>query len=46
MNEVKKNHSKWLHIRLTEEEYDNIHNKFEASTCRKTKRICKARVVG
>ena len=35
MNEVKKNHSKWLHIRLTEEEYDNIHNKFEASTCRK-----------
>ncbi len=35
MNEVKKNHSKWLHIRLTEEEYDNIHKKFKTSTCRK-----------
>ena len=35
MNETKKNHSKWLHIRLKEEEYNKIHKKFEASTCRK-----------
>jgi hypothetical protein len=35
MSEVKKNHSKWLHIRLKEEEYNTIHKKFEASTCRK-----------
>ncbi len=35
MSEIKKNHSKWLHIRLTEEEYSAIHKKFEASTCRK-----------
>ena len=35
MSEVKKNHSKWLHIRLKEEEYNKIHKKFEASTCRK-----------
>src|SRR3954447_6260244 len=35
MSEVKKNHSKWLHIRLKEEEYNKIHKKFDASTCRK-----------
>ncbi|TKK66363.1 plasmid mobilization relaxosome protein MobC [Ilyomonas limi] len=35
MSETKKNHSKWLHIRLKEEEYNKIHKKFEASTCRK-----------
>jgi len=35
MSETKKNNSKWLHIRLKEEEYNKIHKKFEASTCRK-----------
>ncbi len=35
MSEIKKNHSKWLHIRLKEEEYNKIHKKYEASTCRK-----------
>ena len=35
MGKVKQNHSRWLHIRLKEEEYNQIHKKFEASTCRK-----------
>lgn len=35
MKTVKQNHSKWLHIRLKEEEYTQIHKKFEASTCLK-----------
>ena len=35
MAEIKKNHSKWLHIRLTEDEYSIIHKKYQSSTCRK-----------
>ena len=35
MKEAKQTHSKWLHIRLKEEEYTRIHKKYEASTCRK-----------
>ena len=35
MSEIKNNHSKWLHIRLKEEEYNKIYKKYEASTCRK-----------
>ena len=35
MEEIKKNHSKWLHIRLTEDEYNIIHKKYQSSTCRK-----------
>jgi len=35
MSEIKNNHSKWLHIRLKEEEYNKINKKFSASTCRK-----------
>ena len=35
MSETKQNHSKWLHIRLKEKEYDKIHQKFSKSTCRK-----------
>lgn len=35
MSEANKNHSKWLHIRLKEEEYHKIHKKYDASTCRK-----------
>jgi GTP1/Obg family GTP-binding protein len=35
MSETKDNHSKWLHIRLKQEEYSKIHNKFSNSTCRK-----------
>lgn len=35
MSETKNNHSKWLHIRLKEEEYNKINKKFSNSTCRK-----------
>ncbi len=35
MSETKTNHSKWLHIRLKEEEHAKIHAKYSASTCRK-----------
>ena len=35
MSEIKNNHSKWLHIRLKEEEYNKINKKFSVSTCRK-----------
>ena len=35
MSDIKNNHSKWLHIRLKEEEYSKIHTKYKASTCRK-----------
>jgi len=35
MSEMKNNHSKWLHIRLKEEEYNKINKKFSVSTCRK-----------
>jgi predicted metalloprotease with PDZ domain len=35
MREAKNNHSKWLHIRLKEDEYNRIYKKFSNSTCRK-----------
>src|SRR6266511_6040954 len=35
MSEIKNNHSKWLHIRLKEEENNKINKRFSASTCRK-----------
>src|SRR2546423_15025371 len=35
MSDTKQNHSKWLHIRLKETEYDKINRKFTKSTCRK-----------
>ncbi len=35
MSNSKQTHSKWLHIRLKEEEYKQIQKKFEISTCRK-----------
>jgi hypothetical protein len=35
MNETKTNLSKWLHIRLKEEDYNKIRIKFSKSTCRK-----------
>lgn len=35
MNDTKNNLSKWLHIRLKEEDYKNINSKFSKSTCRK-----------
>jgi hypothetical protein len=35
MSENKNGHSKWLHIRLKEDEYDRIQKKFKQSTDRK-----------
>ena len=35
MSEIKTNLSKWLHIRLKEDDYNRINNKFSKSTCRK-----------
>jgi hypothetical protein len=35
MSDTKNNHSKWLHIRLKQEEYNKIYNRFSKSTCRK-----------
>ena len=35
MSNSKQTHSKCLHIRLKEEEYNQIQKKFEVSTCRK-----------
>ena len=35
MNETKNNLSKWLHIRLKDEDYKKINAKFSKSTCRK-----------
>jgi hypothetical protein len=35
MSDTKQNHSKWLHIRLKETDYNKINQKFSKSTCRK-----------
>jgi hypothetical protein len=35
MSDTKMNLSKWLHIRLREEDYNRTNNKFSKSTCRK-----------
>ncbi len=35
MSEANCKHSKWLHIRLKEEDYNRIHQKYASSTCRK-----------
>ena len=35
MSDTKMNLSKWLHIRLNEEDYNRINNQFSKSTCRK-----------
>ena len=35
MNETKNKLSKWLHIRLKEEDYNRINRNFSKSTCRK-----------
>ena len=35
MSDTKTNLSKWLHIRVKEEDYNKINNKFYKSTCRK-----------
>ena len=35
MSETKSRLSKWLHIRLKEEDYNKINRKFSKSTCRK-----------
>ena len=35
MSDTKKNLSKWLHIRLKEEDYNKINSRFSKSTCRK-----------
>ena len=35
MSETKNRLSKWLHIRLKEEDYNKINRKFSKSTCRK-----------
>src|SRR3954468_19654917 len=35
MSDTKNNLSKWLHIRLKEEDYNKINGKFSKSTCRK-----------
>ena len=35
MSETKKNRSRWLHIRLTEDEHNSIYKQFEKTTCRK-----------
>lgn len=33
MKEQKTNRTKWLHLRLTDREFDLIHNRFKKSTC-------------
>lgn len=35
MSETNSKHSKWLHIRLKEDDYKNIYQKYSSSTCRK-----------
>lgn len=35
MNEQRKNRTKWLHLRLKNEEYELLHNGFKKSICRK-----------
>lgn len=35
MSETKSKHTKWLHIRLKEDDYITINDYFNASTCRK-----------
>ena len=35
MSETNNNRSKWLHIRLKDDEHNKIHKRFSASTCRK-----------
>lgn len=35
MKEEKNNRNKWLHLRLTQKEYDQIHSEFSKTTCKK-----------
>lgn len=35
MEEQSKNRTRWLHLRLTTEEYEVLHNRFKKSTCPK-----------
>lgn len=35
MNEQNDNRSKWLHLRLKPQEYDQLHKQFNKTTCRK-----------
>jgi hypothetical protein len=35
MSEQNNNRSRWLHLRLTPEEYEKIHRQFSKTTCRK-----------
>lgn len=35
MSETNNNRNRWLHIRLTEDEYNSINKQFEKTTCRK-----------
>lgn len=35
MEEKKNNRTKWVHLRLTVEEYQKVHAKFKQTTCRK-----------
>lgn len=35
MSEQKDNRTKWLHLRLKQEEYDKLHKAFKKTTCRK-----------
>lgn len=35
MREQKNNRTKWLHLRLKQEEYDKLHKGFKKTTCRK-----------
>jgi len=35
MSDTSNNKSKWLHIRLSRDEYETIHDKYSHSTCRK-----------
>lgn len=35
MSEQNNNRTKWLHLRLRQEEYDKLHKQFKKTTCRK-----------
>lgn len=46
MKEKNINRSKWLHVRLTEKEYDAIQQEFSKTTCRKLSDYARKMILG
>lgn len=46
MNEQKNNRTKWLHLRLSPQEYDRLYKQFSRTTCRKISEYARKILLG